>query len=63
LAEEPSDVEFDDRKFSDGGLYYVVTVLAADYQAANSVTDGIFPAPDQTTGVKGRSPDSSCAST
>ena len=49
----PSDVEFDDRKFSDGGLYYVVTVLAADYQAANSVTDGIFPAPDQTTGGEG----------
>jgi hypothetical protein len=34
-------------------LYYEVTVLAADYQAANSVTDGIFPAPDQTTGGEG----------
>jgi hypothetical protein len=49
----PSDVEFDDRKFSDGRLHYVVTVLDPYDQAANSVTDGIFPAPDQTTGGEG----------
>jgi hypothetical protein len=49
----PSDVEFDDRKFSEGGLFYEVTVLAPYYQAANSVTDGIFPAPYQTTGGEG----------
>jgi hypothetical protein len=49
----PGDVEFDDRSFSDGALFYVVTVLAPQYQAQNSVTNGIFPAPDQTTGGEG----------
>ncbi len=52
-ANSPSDVEFDSRAVSDGSLFYVVTVLAADYQAGNSVTDGIFPAPYQTTGGDG----------
>jgi hypothetical protein len=49
----PGDVELDDRSFSEGGLFYVVTVLAPQYQAANSVTNGIFPAPNQTTGGEG----------
>ena len=49
----PSDVAFDSRAASEGSLFYVVTVLTPNYQAANSVTDGIFPAPDQTTGGEG----------
>jgi hypothetical protein len=49
----PSDVEFDSRSASEGNLVYVVTVLDSYYQAANSVTDGIFPAPYQTTGGDG----------
>ena len=49
----PSDVAFDSRAASEGSLFYVVTVLDPQYQAANSVTNGIFPAPYQTTGGEG----------
>jgi hypothetical protein len=49
----PSDVEFDGRAASEGTLVFVVNVLDPYYVAANSVTDGIFPAPDQTTGGEG----------
>jgi hypothetical protein len=49
----PSDVEFDDRSLSNGNLFYVVTVVNPEYQVGNSVTEGIFPSPDQTTGGDG----------
>lgn len=49
----PSDVEFDDRTTADGNLLYIATILKPQFQAANSVVNGIFKAPDQTTDGEG----------
>src|SRR5262249_7969404 len=49
----PSDVEFDDRKVSTGNLFFVAPVLNPQSQVGTSVTEGIFPAPYQTTGGDG----------
>ena len=45
----PSDVVFDARN----GLAYNATVLASSFAAANSVDNGIFKKPSQTTGGEG----------
>ena len=50
----PSDVAFDTRDSADGSLQATVTVLGHDFQAANSVIDGIHPSPDQATKGDGR---------
>ena len=49
----PSDNAFDDRSSADGNLRFTVTRLSPDFQAANSVIDGIHPKPDQTTRGEG----------
>jgi hypothetical protein len=48
-ANSPSDVAFDTRDSADGTLQFAVTVLGRDFDAANSVIDGIHPSPDQAT--------------
>ena len=50
----PADVAFATRDSADGTLRFVVTVLGHDFQAANSVIDGIHPSPNQAT--KGEGP-------
>jgi hypothetical protein len=49
----PSDVEFDGRDSSAGGLTFTAAVLAPSFTAANSVLNGIHPSPNQRTGGEG----------
>jgi len=49
----PSDNAFDERESFEGELFFEVTLIDPDSGAANSVVDGIFPSPDQTTGGEG----------
>jgi len=49
----PSDVALDTRSSADGGLHFTVTVLNPHVEAANSVIDGINPAPEQHTEGEG----------
>ncbi|SRR5581483_900136 len=49
----PADTEFDGRSFSGGQLTFSSTVLNPSFTAGNSVLNGIFPAPNQTTGGEG----------
>src|SRR5450432_953992 len=49
----PSDVDFDARSTASGGLSCTATVVAANFNAANSVVNGINPIPNQTTGGEG----------
>jgi hypothetical protein len=50
----PSDVAFDQRKFSAGSPGLAAVVLQSSFTANNSVTPGgIHPAPNQTTGGNG----------
>jgi hypothetical protein len=49
----PSDIAFDSRDSSDGGLTYSVAVLNPRFTAANSVLNGINPIPSQLTGGEG----------
>jgi hypothetical protein len=50
----PSDVDFQSRSSGQGKqLSYSTTVLANSFTAANSVLNGIHPAPNQTTGGDG----------
>src|SRR5262245_55364728 len=46
----PSDVELDDRSAADHTLTFTPGVIASTFTAANSVRNGIFPKPNQTTG-------------
>jgi hypothetical protein len=50
----PSDVAFDTRESSSGGLSFITNVLAASFTANNSVAPGgIHPKPGQMTGGNG----------
>jgi hypothetical protein len=49
----PADVELDDRDSIEGTLDYQVTLLDPYSGAANSVVNGIYASPDQTTGGEG----------
>ena len=50
----PSDVDFESRSSSPSGqLSYSVFGLASSFTAANSILNGIHPAPNQTTGGEG----------
>jgi hypothetical protein len=50
----PSDVDFQSRDAaSHGELHVTTTVLSSSFTAANSVLNGINPAPNQTTGGEG----------
>jgi hypothetical protein len=49
----PSDVNFDARSTASADLSYMATILAANFNAANSVVNGIHPTPNQTTGGEG----------
>jgi hypothetical protein len=49
----PSDVEFTDRDSSKHSLKFSTEVLDTSFTAANSVRNGIFAAPHQTTGGQG----------
>jgi hypothetical protein len=49
----PSDVEFDDRNSAVGTLSFSAALLNPSFTAANSVDNGIHPAPGQTTGGEG----------
>jgi PEP-CTERM motif-containing protein len=50
----PSDVAFDSRDLSSGGLSFTPSVLTASFSALNSVQPGgIHPIPGQTTGGNG----------
>jgi hypothetical protein len=49
----PGDVQLEDRSSDDGSLTYRVFLLDPNSGAANSVVDGIFPSPNQTTGGDG----------
>jgi hypothetical protein len=49
----PSDVDFAARSTASGDLSYMATVVAANFNAANSVVNGINPKPNQTTGGEG----------
>jgi hypothetical protein len=49
----PSDVEFADRDSASGNLEFGFEVLSPSFTAANSVVNGIHPAPHQTTGGEG----------
>lgn len=50
----PSDVDFQSRSSGPGEqLSYRTAVLASSFTAANSVLNGIHPAPNQTTGGEG----------
>jgi hypothetical protein len=48
-ANSPADTEFDGRNFLDGTLGFTTNVLNSNFTAANSVLNGIHPAPDQNT--------------
>jgi hypothetical protein len=50
----PSDVEFTDRDSRNGSLDFGLDVLSSSFTAANSVLNGIHPAPKQTTGGDGK---------
>ena len=45
----PADVAFDTRDSADGTLRFTVTVLGHQFEADNSVIDGIHPIPGQAT--------------
>ncbi len=49
----PSDVEFDDRSASDGSLTFAAYLIDPYSGAANSVVNGVYPSPNQTTGGDG----------
>jgi hypothetical protein len=49
----PSDVVFDSRSSSAAGLIFSTSTLAVNFNAANSVVNGINPSPNQTTGGEG----------
>lgn len=49
----PSDVEFDDRDSSNGGLSFTPTVINNTFSVANSVLNGINKSPNQLTGGEG----------
>ncbi len=49
----PSDVELEDRNSAAGTLTFSASVLSPSFTAANSVLNGIHPAPGQTTGGDG----------
>jgi hypothetical protein len=49
----PSDIAFDSRDSSAGGLTYSATVLNPSFTALNSVVNGINPIPNQLTGGEG----------
>jgi hypothetical protein len=46
----PSDIELDDRSASAHTLTFTTGVIASTFTANNSVLNGIFPKPNQTTG-------------
>jgi hypothetical protein len=46
----PSDVEVDDRSAAAHTLTFTPGIIASSFTAANSVLNGIFPKPNQTTG-------------
>jgi hypothetical protein len=46
----PSDVELDDRSASAHTLTFTTGIIASTFTANNSVLNGIFPKPNQTTG-------------
>jgi hypothetical protein len=46
----PSDVEVDDRSASAHTLTFTPGIIASTFTASNSVLNGIFPKPNQTTG-------------
>jgi hypothetical protein len=48
-ANSPSDFAFDSRS-TPGGLTFTTNTLVASFTAQNSVLNGIFPKPNQTTG-------------
>lgn len=52
-ANSPSDVELLDRNTGDGTLSFTATTLNPSFTAANSVLNGIFPKPNQTTNGEG----------
>lgn len=52
-ANSPSDVVFDARDNTTGGLTFTVTVLSGSFAAQNSVDEGIHSKPNQTTGGDG----------
>jgi len=49
----PSDDAFDERQSFEFELFFEVTLIDPASGAANSVVEGIFPLPDQTTGGEG----------
>jgi hypothetical protein len=49
----PADTEFDGRNFLAGTLSFSMSVVNPSFTAANSVLNGINPAPNQTTGGEG----------
>jgi hypothetical protein len=49
----PSDVAFGERESFEGELFFEVTLVDPDSGAFNSVVNGIFPLPNQTTGGEG----------
>jgi hypothetical protein len=52
-ANSPSDVAFASRSSVGGSLSYTATVINPTFTAANSVLNGIFKIPNQTTGGEG----------
>jgi hypothetical protein len=46
----PSDVELDDRSASAHNLTFTPGIISSTFTASNSVLNGIFPKPNQTTG-------------
>src|SRR5579859_4384187 len=52
-VKSPSDVDFGERSASANQLVYTAAILNPSFNAANSVKDGIHPAPGQTTGGEG----------
>jgi hypothetical protein len=49
----PSDTEFDGRNSTAGGLTFTPGIISPNFTANNSVLNGIFPFPNQTTGGEG----------
>jgi len=49
----PSDDALADRSSADGTLQFTATVINPQFEAANSVINGIHPSPDQTTEGEG----------
>ncbi len=49
----PSDVALVDRSTRDGTLSFVTSILNPSFTVANTVLNGIFPIPNQTTGGEG----------